>query len=526
MGSIKQNASAATLTKNRTEDSVCISGLCATCVDGCIGMCEVGRSAIRAHEVIYPQPFGMITTAAEKRYPVDWSHFNIMGSCVGAKGISEDSDKAIFPNVNLETKFGGAGGIKVKLPIVFGGMGSTNIAANNWEGLAAGAAISGVVLTVGENVVGMDPDSTITKGRVTNSPELARRVRLFKQWQKGGYGDVVIQANVEDSRLSVQEYSIEKLGIKTVELKWGQGAKNIGGEVKIKGLAKAQLLKDRGYVVLPDPYDKAVIQAFEKGTFTEFERHSRVGMVTQEGFLKRVSELRKAGAKRVQLKTGAYRPVDLARALKYSSLARVDLLTVDAAGGGTGMSPWKMMNEWGLPPIEMFSLLRRYCDVLAKRGDYIPPIAVASGFVFEDTWFKGLAMGAPYVKLIEMARAPLTAAMVGKTIGKKLEQGAPPVFVERFGDSLDEVFIEASHLRQELGKDFDRLPAGAIGVYSYLSRCSQGMRQLMAGARKFSLDHITRDDICALTPAAAEISGIDYVMDLDREEAEKVLALK
>lgn len=523
MGAIKQNASAATLTKNRTEDSVCTSGLCATCVDGCIGMCEVGRSALRAHEVIYPQPFGMITTASEKRYPVDLSHFNIMGSCVGAHGIAADSDKAVFPNVNLETKFGAAPGIKVKLPILFGGMGSTNVAANNWEGLAAGAAISGVVLTVGENVVGMDPDSTIVKGRVVDSPELARRVKLFKQWQRNGYGAVVIQANVEDGRLGIQEYAIEKLGVKAVELKWGQGAKDIGGEVKIKGLKKAQLLKDRGYIVLPDPYDKAVIAAFEKGTFTEFERHSRVGMVSEEGFMTRVSELRKAGAKWVTLKTGAYRPADLARAVKFSSKARIDMLTVDAAGGGTGMSPWKMMNEWGMPPVELFSLLYRYCDTLAKRGEYVPPIAVASGFVFEDSWFKGLAMGAPYFKFIEMARAPLTAAMVGKTIGKKLAEGQPPVFVERFGNSIDEVFVEASHLRQELGKDFDRLPAGAIGVYSYLSRCAQGMRQLMAGARKFSLEHIDRNDICALTRPAAEMSGIPYVMDIDREEAEKII---
>ncbi|MBI5597033.1 MAG: FMN-binding glutamate synthase family protein [Elusimicrobia bacterium] len=526
MSLIKQNASAATLTKNRTEGSVCISGLCATCVDGCIGMCEVGRSAIRSHEVIYPQPFGMITTAAEKRYPVDMSHFNIMGSCVGAHGMPEDSDKAIFPNVNLETRYGAGTGIKVKLPIVFGGMGSTNIAANNWEGLAAGAAVAGVVLTVGENVVGMDPESKIVKGRVVDSPELARRVKLFRDWQRGGYGAVVIQANVEDTRLGIQEYSIEKLGVKAVELKWGQGAKDIGGEVKIKQLKKAQLLKDRGYVVLPDPYDKAVIAAFEKGTFTEFERHSRVGMVSEESFMKRVAELRKAGAKWIQLKTGAYRPVDLARAVKYASMAKLDLLTVDAAGGGTGMSPWKMMNEWGLPPVEMFSLMWKYCDTLAKRGEYVPPIAVASGFVFEDSWFKGLAMGAPYVKLIEMARAPLTAAMVAKTIGKKLEQGTPPVFVERFGKSIDEVFVEAGHLRQMLGKDFDRLPAGAIGVYSYLTRCAQGMRQLMAGARKFSLEHIKRDDICALTRTAADISGIQYVMDVDKEEAEKVLAGK
>jgi len=56
------NSSAATLTKNRTEDSITsISGMCVTCVDGCIGMCEIGKSAYRGHEVIYPQPFGVIT---------------------------------------------------------------------------------------------------------------------------------------------------------------------------------------------------------------------------------------------------------------------------------------------------------------------------------------------------------------------------------------------------------------------------------------------------------------------------------
>ena len=68
-----------------------------------------------------------------------------------------------------------------------------------------------------------------------------------------GYGDVVVQANVEDTKLGVQEYAIKKLGVKSVELKWGQGAKDIGGEVKIRDLAKAQELRRRGYVVLPEP---------------------------------------------------------------------------------------------------------------------------------------------------------------------------------------------------------------------------------------------------------------------------------
>ena len=51
-----------------------------------------------------------------------------------------------------------------------------------------------------------------------------------------------------------------------------------------------------------------MIESFERGAFNEFERHSRVGMVTEEGFAERVKELRKAGAKYVFLKTGAYRP--------------------------------------------------------------------------------------------------------------------------------------------------------------------------------------------------------------------------
>ena len=111
------NATAATLTKNRTEEAITpMSGMCVTCVDGCIGMCEIGKSAYRGHEVIYPQPFGVITTAAQKIYPVDYSHFNIMGTAVGAFGIEEDSDKAIFPAVNLEVEIGHDKGLKFRYP--------------------------------------------------------------------------------------------------------------------------------------------------------------------------------------------------------------------------------------------------------------------------------------------------------------------------------------------------------------------------------------------------------------------------
>ncbi len=525
MSLTKVNRSAATLTKNRTEGSITpSSGMCVTCVDGCIGMCEIGKSAYRGHEVIYPQPFGIITTAAEKEYPVDYSHFNIMGTAVGAYGIDADSDKAIFPAVNLEVKFGKNNGIKFRYPWIIPGIGSTNVAKNNWEGLAIGSALAGTGLTIGENVVGMDPESTIENGRVVDTVDMKRRIKLYQDYQRDGYGAIIVQANVEDTRLGAQEYVIEKLGVEVVELKWGQGAKDIGGEVKIKDLKKAQLLYERGYIVLPNPTDPDVIKAFERGSFKEFERHSRVGMVTEESFAQRVEELRNAGAKYVFLKTGAYRPADLARAVAFASKYDIDLLTVDGAGGGTGMSPWRMMNEWGVPPVELHSLLYQYAKQLADKGKYVPAIAVAGGFTFEDQIYKGLAMGAPFVKLVGMARSPIAAAMVGKTIGKRIEEQMVPVYVERFGNSKDEIFVTASELRKELGNDeFEKIPTGALGLYTYYERLAQGLRQLMCGSRKFALEHISRDDLAALTHEAAEISGIPFMMDIDESEVEKIL---
>ncbi len=525
MSLTRVNRSAATLTKNRTEDSITpISGMCVTCVDGCVGMCEIGKSAYRGHEVIYPQPFGVITTASEKVYPVDYSHLNIIGGVVGAEGIEADSDKAIFPNVNLEVHFGRDKGLKFKLPLMIPGIGSTDVAKNNWDGLAIGTALAGTGLTIGENVVGMDPEAVIKKGRVVDTVDLKRRVNLFKDNQRDGYGATIVQANVEDTRLGVQEYAIEKLGVEWVELKWGQGAKNIGGEVKIRDLKKAQLLYERGYVVLPNPMDPNVIKAFERGTFKEFERHSRVGMVTEESFAKRVEELRKAGAKYISLKTGAYRPAALAMALKYASKYKIDVLTVDGAGGGTGMSPWRMMNEWGIPTVELHTMLYQMAKKLADKGEYVPDLIPAGGFTFEDQMFKGLAMGAPFVKLIGMARGPLAATMVGKTIGKTINEHQLPVYVERFGGTKDEIFVTAADLRKELGdKEFEKLPTGAIGLYTYYERLAQGLRQLMAGSRKFGLEHMSREDLTALTPEAADITGLPHVMDVDKDEIDKIL---
>ncbi len=516
----KVNASAATQTRHRVSSAP--SGLCVTCLDGCTGLCEVGMSAIRGRETLYPQPFGKVTAGADKEYPVDLSHFQIQGSCVGAVGVEAESDVAVFPSVDISTVVGADQSIKMKVPFFTGALGSTEIARIHWEGMAIGAAISGTLVVVGENVCGMDPQAEFRNGKVVRSPEMDRRVNTFKEWQDG-YGAIVVQYNVEDGRLGVPEYAIQHLGVEVVEAKWGQGAKDIGGEVKLPTLERAKQLKERGYIVYPDPDAHASQEAFRTGAIKEFERHSRLGMVDEEAFIKEVERLRSIGAKYVTLKTGAYRPADLARAVKVASEAKIDLLTVDGSGGGTGMSPWRMMNEWGIPTVYLESLLREFLTRIDKKGRFIPSCAIAGGIVLEDQIFKAIALGAPYVNAVCMGRASQAAAMVGNTVGRMAKEGKIPSHLKKYGNSLEQVFLKAAELKEKYGNDFDRIPPASIGMYTYYSRLSAGLQQIMAGGRKFALKYITRDDLVALTRDAAEVSGIVYVMDADKQEVDRIL---
>ncbi|MDI6754304.1 MAG: glutamate synthase-related protein [Thermodesulfobacteriota bacterium] len=517
----KVNASPATMSRNRVTPAPG-SGICVTCLDGCPGPCEIGRSALRGREILYPQPYSKVTAGSEKDYPVDYSHFNIQGTCVGAVGVAADSDKATFPAVDISTEVGAAEKIPLRVPYFTGALGSTDIARIHWEAMATAAAIAGTLVVVGENVCGMDPDAEFKNGRIVRSPEMERRVKTFQKWHDG-YGGIVVQYNVEDGRLGVPEYVVEKLGVKIIEPKWGQGAKDIGGEVKLDTLERALQLKSRGYIVLPDPEDPVIREAFKQGDFKEFERHSRLGMVSEEGFHKEIERLKKIGTKHISLKTGAYRPADLARAVKFASDAKIDLLTVDGAAGGTGMSPWRMMNEWGVPTVYLESLLYQYLKVMEQKGAYIPSCAIAGGLALEDHIFKALALSAPYIKAICLGRASMTAAMVGNTIGEMIKKGKVSADIAKYGTDVEHVFILAAKLKEKYGKDFQNIPAGAIGMITYFDRLNAGLQQFMAGARKFALKYITRDDLVALTREAADVSGIPYVMEADKEEVEKIL---
>ena len=521
------NANEATGTINRSRSVAPVSGICTRCLDGCKGSCELWLTSFRGREVLYPGPFGEITAGADKNYPVDYSHLNIQGYAVGAKGLPAgvvgSPDTAVFSDVNTETSYGWDKKVTMRLPIFTGALGSTEIARVNWEHIAIGAAIAGITCVCGENVCGVDPGLELdTSGKVRKSPEMDRRIGIYKKFADG-YGEMLVQMNVEDTRIGVAEYVGSRHNLETIELKWGQGAKCIGGEIKVPSIERAVELRKRGYIVLPDPTREENIASFKAGATREFERHSRLGFITKEGFLEEIDRLRDIGFKRITLKTGAYSAVELAMAIRYGSEAHVDLLTIDGAPGGTGMSPWPMMNEWGIPTFYLQSLMYEFSGILKKRGLRVPDIAMAGGFSDEPNVFKALAMGSPFVKAVCMGRGLMIPAMVGKNIGKWLDAGDLPKTVSKYGTTREEIFVSYNDLKQKYGERMHDIPPGALGVYTFADKFRTGLQQLMAGTRNFSLSSVSRRDVMALTEAASKVSGIPYVMQAYHEEALNIL---
>jgi glutamate synthase domain-containing protein 2 len=505
-----------------------MSGLCTRCIDGCTGNCEVFKATFRGRELIYPGPFGEITAGGDKNYPVDYSHLNVQGYAMGARGMPEgvvgDSDTATFPSVSTETEYGWDDKVRMMVPIFTGALGSTEIARKNWDHFAVGAAISGVTLVCGENVCGIDPRlERDSKGKVASAPDMDRRIEIYRRYHRG-YGELLVQLNVEDARLGVAEYVRKKHDLTTIELKWGQGAKSIGGEIKVSSLERALELQKRGYIVTPDPSNPVNQASYKEGAIKEFERHSRLGFIEEEAFYARVQELRDIGFTRVTLKTGAYSLRELAMAIKWGSKAKIDLLTIDGAPGGTGMSPWRMMEEWGVPSLYLHSAAYEFCKKLADRGERPPDIAFAGGFSSEDGVFKALALGAPFTRAVCMGRALMIPGMVGKNIALWLQDGKLPSTVGQFGSTPEEIFVCYEDVKELVGADeMKNIPLGALGIYSYSEKIKVGLQQLMAGARCFSVPAITRRELMSLTEECSRVTGIPYLMDAYREEAMQVL---
>jgi len=114
--------------------------------------------------------------------------------------------------------------------------------------------------------------------------------------------------------------------------------------------------------------------------------------------------------------------------------------------------------------------------------------------------------------------------MVGKNIAKWMKANDLPKTVSEYGTTVEEIFVNYEDVKNIVGnQEIKNIPLGAIGIYSYSQKIKVGLQQLMAGARCFNTEAITRNELMSLTDECAKVTGIPYLMDAYRKEALKVL---
>jgi len=493
-----------TNTKLRTPENVCnLSGMCSVCSDSCRGLCEVGLSAVRGLEATYPYGTTTQQFASEKKYPFDFSHFNINGRIFGAIGADEDTERTCVESADISYEIGNTNKIRLKSPVVLPAM-----AKLNWRDYYSGAAMAGVMVVIGESAINKDQAlEHDEKGKVSHAPILGEMIDCFRKYDRG-FGDIALQVNADDIAVGTAEYALKNFDLKSIEIKFGQAAKGIQHVVPVYSYEEALSIKEKGYLVFPDPLKEGVKEEFDRGEGVHFMQYGRLPMWNETILQEIITRYRDLGAKNILFKMAGYDKEDIRRVIDIASENRIDLITFDGAGGGTGHSPCKMMNEWSYPTIDLIKIVNSIISEMGQENKWISEIAIAGGLAMEDSLFKAIALGAPNIKMVGIGRAAMTAAMSGVNTAKLIENGQIPKSYLSFGNDADTIFHDAKYIKGIYKDITEPISYGAIGLYSYIKRVSFGMKLLMTLNRKFSLKYIDQSDIIPLTREAREyLSG-------------------
>ena len=309
------------------------SGMCSFCTEECDGTCEIALASVLGKQTVYPTNTGNNQVASEKDYPIDFSHYNINGRVFGSIGANANYEEANIYHVKLEREYGKFNPIKLEIPIIL-----PALIKLNWKDYFAGAAMAGVTCVIGEEAREKDPDLKIENGKVVEFNALKIMLDSFRKYYRG-YGQVVLQCNVEDDLLGIPEYAIREHHLEALEFKFGQSAKGTQPVRKLKDRIEALKVKEKGMIVFPDPMEPEVVKRSEEGINPNFYSYGRLPLWDEEYLVGRIEDLRKIGLKNTYFKMAGYDRADIERVIRLGSEAQVDMITFDGAGGGSGYSP-------------------------------------------------------------------------------------------------------------------------------------------------------------------------------------------
>lgn len=376
------NSDIATKTKLVYPEHASSSGICSVCIRD--GACEIGRKA-KEGRAMFPEPFGIAQFASEK---------TVTG--IGDIQIIPElwGQEIVFHDVKTECKIGG---LKASVPVAVAAMGSTKVANDLGEPLAAGAAKAGIPYAIGENIL-------VTFGK----EGLKNRMKPYLDNYKK-IGGVVVQGNATDQKGNIFEYGKE-FGAHAIELKLGQGAKQgLGGEIKFDGAELAEKYKKAGYLVVKNP----------DGTY---QRHTMPGSLKEEDLRNALIKYAELGLPiwaKIAVGRGILKLISMLEKVKKEQGIPFECLTIDGQGGGTGMSPWLIMNETCLPSASVFGVLKEKIsfDILLAGG-YADGADIAKAMMLGA---KGASLGRPFLIAASMDKTGSGVSNYVKALQEELQ---------------------------------------------------------------------------------------------------------
>ncbi len=201
------------------------------------------------------------------------------------------------------------------------------------------------------------------------------------------------------------------------------------------------------------------------------------------------------------------------------------------------MSPWNMMETWGVPSLNLHAKAYEYAKILKAQGVDVVDMAFAGGLAREDHIFKALALGAPFTKLVCMGRSVMIPAFLGSNIEgalnperKSILNGnwdSLPATVSSIGAKAEEIFAGYYEVQKIVGKDeMKNIPYGAIAAWTLADKLAAGLQQMLAGVRKFNVNAITRQEIFSGNRETEAETGIPFMTDINDDKAKKILNSK
>ncbi len=364
-GSIKgarrhKNADAATGTKlTRPNHPSGAGGICSICTKD--GICEIGKKS-RTGQTLFPEPFGIAQFGAEKILP-NMDDIQIIPELFGKE--------TLFKKVRTDLILGG---FRVAAPLVVSAMGSTKVANDLGEELAIGAAKAGIPMVVGENIIATYGEKGIYK-----------RIKPYLDNFNKKFGAVIIQGNDVDITGGAFN-AAKKFGAHGIELKLGQGAKqNLGGEIKFTKEADAIKYKKLGYHI-------------EKNPDGSYQRHTPVSELNPKKLKEKLIHLKKYDLPiwiKISMGAGIIRFLKQIEEIKKKHNIPIHAVTIDGHGGGTGMSPWLIMNETNIPSASVFATIRRKLSFdLILAGGYSDGMDIGKAIMLGAS---GIAMGRSFL---------------------------------------------------------------------------------------------------------------------------------